>query len=81
MATRTVTTVFAVQGEKDYRTAIQNINREIGTLNEKLKLNATRYKGQEDSMEAIRDKADALNDLYSKQKEKVNQIEAAWKNC
>lgn len=81
MATRQVTTVFAVEGERDYKQAIQNINRDIQTLNAKLDLNATHFKGQEDSMLAIEKKAEILNDLYFKQEEKVNKIRDAWTNC
>lgn len=81
MGTRNVTTVFAVEGESDYKKAIQNINREIQTLNAKLDLNATHFKGQEDSMKAIETKAQDLNDLYFKQEEKVNKIRDAWNNC
>lgn len=81
MATRQVTTVFAVEGERDYKQAVQNINREIQNLNAKLDLNATAFKGQEDSMLALEGKAKILNDLYDKQEEKVNKIYDAWNNC
>ena len=81
MASRQVTPVFAVEGERAYKQAIQNINRDIQTLNAKLDLNATHFKGQEDSMLAIEKKAEILNDLYFKQEEKVNKIRDAWTNC
>lgn len=81
MGTRTVTTVFAVSGEKDYRQAVQNINRDIKLLDSALKLNAEKWKGQEDAMVALKEKSTILNDLYKKQEEKVGAIETAWKNC
>lgn len=81
MATRNVTTVFAVQGENEYRRAVQNINREIKEANSALKLLSEQYRGQEDSMAALEDKQKALTDLYGKQAEKVGKIEEALKNA
>lgn len=81
MATRQVTTVFAVSGEKEYKSAIQDINREIKLLNSQLDLNVTKYTGQENSMAALEDKAKILNSLYNTQQEKVNTIRDAWNNC
>lgn len=81
MATRNVTTVFAVQGESEYRKAVQNINREIKEANSELKLLSEQYRGQEDSMAALEDKQKALTDLYAKQAEKIGKIEEALKNA
>lgn len=81
MATRNVTTVFAVQGENEYRKAVQNINREIKEANSELKLLAEQYRGQEDSMGALQDKLKTLTDLYEKQAEKVGKIEEALGNA
>ena len=81
MATRNVTTVFAVQGENEYRKAVQNINREIKEANSELKLLAEQYRGQEDSSAALQDKLKALTDLYGKQAEKVGKIEEALGNA
>jgi len=81
VATRNVTTVFAVQGENEYRKAVQNINREIKEANSELKLLAEQYRGQEDSSAALQDKLKALTDLYGKQAEKVGKIEEALGNA
>lgn len=76
-----MTTVFAVQGENEYRKAVQNINREIKEANSELKLLAEQYRGQEDSSAALQDKLKALTDLYGKQAEKVGKIEEALGNA
>lgn len=81
MGTRTVTTVFAVSGEKDYRQAVQNINRDIKVLDSALKLNAEKFKGQDEALAKLSEKTDILEDKYKKQSEKVGMIEEAWKNC
>ncbi len=76
-----MTTVFAVQGENEYRKAVQNINREIKEANSALKLLNEQYRGQEDSAEALQDKLKTLTDLYGKQAEKVGKIEEALGNA
>jgi len=81
MATRYVTTVFAVEGENEYRKAVQNINREVNEAKSAMKLLTEQYRGQEDSMEALEAKQKALTDLYAKQAEKVGKIEEALKNA
>lgn len=81
MATRNVTTVFAVQGESEYRKAVQNINREIKECNSTLKLLSEQYRGQEDSTEALTEKLKALNGLYETQEQKIGKIEDALKNA
>lgn len=81
MATRQVTTVFAVQGENDYRRAVQNINREVKEVSSQLKLLSEEYRGQEDQTEALRAKIETLTELYGRQAEKVNKVEEALANA
>lgn len=81
MATRNVTTVFAVQGENEYRKAVQNINREIKEANSTMKLLEEQYRGQENSTEALNEKLKALNSLYDTQEKKIGKIEDALKNA
>lgn len=81
MATRQVTTVFAVQGENEYQKAVKDINREIREVNSTMKLLTEQYRGQEDSAEALQEKLKVLTDLYGKQEEKVSKIEDALKNA
>ena len=65
MGTRTVTTVFAVSGEKDYRQAVQNINRDIKVLDSALKLNAEKFKGQDEALAKLSEKADVFTQVFS----------------
>lgn len=81
MATRQVTTVFAVQGENDYRRAVQNINREVKEVSSQLKLLSEEYRGQEDQTDALQAKMETLTELYGKQAEKVNKVEEALTNA
>lgn len=76
-----MTTVFAVQGENEYRKAVQNINREIKEVNSTMKLLEEQYRGQENSTEALNEKLKALNSLYDTQEKKIGKIEDALKNA
>ena len=81
MATRQVTTVFAVQGENEYRKAVQNINRSINEVNSELKLWEETYKGQENTLKAQQERTRILNELYEKQAQKIEEVQKALKNC
>lgn len=81
MATRQVTTVFAVQGENEYRKAVQNINRSINEVNSELKLWEETYKGQENTLKAQQERTRILNELYEKQAQKIEEVRKALKNC
>ena len=81
MATRNVTTVFAVQGESEYRKAVQNINRSINEVNSALKLWEENYKGQENTLKAQQERTRLLNELYEKQVQKIEEVRKALKNC
>lgn len=79
MSTRTITTVFTLQGEKEYKQKIQDINREIKLLNSSLLLSEQYYGDNADSVIALQDKYDKLTDVYEKQREKVEKIKDALK--
>lgn len=81
MATRTVTTVFAIQGEGEYKTAIKNINAEIKNLNSAMQLSQERYKDNETSIEALRTKIGNLQDIYAKNAEKVDILDKAYETA
>ena len=67
MATRTVTTVFAVQGEEKYKQAVKEINASLSRLDSELKLSAEQFRGQENSMDALAAKQSILSDIYREQ--------------
>lgn len=78
MATRQVTTVFAVEGERDYKQAIKNINAEIKLLDSELDLLSERYQNNEGSVHALRQKMSELQDIYTKQNEKLDILVQAY---
>lgn len=81
MATRTISTKLAVEGESQYKQAIKNINSELSTLDSRLKLVQSEFSGQQNTMEALRAKAKALAEVQAAQVEKVNTLKEAYNNA
>ena len=79
MATRTISTKLAIEGESEYRSSLARINGELKNLRSTLKLAESEFKGNANSVEALIAKGKALNDLFEKQKEKVKNAESALK--
>ena len=74
---RAVSTVLAVEGINEYKTAMQDIRRELGTLKSALKLTEEQFKGNANSMAALEAKGKALKDVLGKEKEAVNNARKA----
>ena len=81
MATRRISTVLAVDGEKEYKAAIANCNSELKTLKSSLNLVESEFKGNANSMAALTAKGENLSQLHAKQTEKVKALENALNNC
>lgn len=81
MATRTISTKLAIDGESQYRESISRINGEIKSLQSALKLTESQYQNNANSMAALTAKGDALNNLYTAQAAKVKELRAALDNA
>lgn len=79
MAERTISTRLIMQGEKEYRAQIAQINREYKTLESALKLLESQFKGQQNTLAALEAKHKALADVIAKQTEKYKTENAAIK--
>lgn len=83
MAKREIKTKVAIDGEKEYKESLKNINSALGTLKSELKLVESQYAGQANSYAALSAKGDVLSHMYDQQKEKVKaaaeQLEKAKK--
>ena len=71
MANREIKTKVAIDGEKEYKESLKNINSALGTLKSELKLVESQYAGQANSYAALSAKGDVLSRMYDQQKEKV----------
>ncbi len=81
MATRTAKLNFEVGGEQQYKQAIAEINRGNQVLNAEMKKLSEQYKGNEDSMEAMRAKSDLLQRQLQQQRDKIETLRAALQNA
>ena len=71
MATRTAALKIAIDGEKEYKQRIAEINRENKTLGEEMKKLAAEYKGNEQSVDALTKKQSLLDRQLLEQQAKV----------
>ena len=81
MATRTISTKLAVEGESEYKQQIASCNTELRTLKSSLALVESEFKGNANSMEALTAKGDALASMHEAQTKKVETLKAALENC
>lgn len=81
MATRTISTRLAVEGESQYKQAIANINAEIGNLSSKLKLAQSEFQNHQNSMAALQAKSEALAKVQEAQSKAVDTLKAAYSNA
>ena len=74
LAQRTISTRLAIEGEAAYKQSIANINREYKVLDSSCK-SSSEFKGNANSMEALRAKGDALNKLYENQEKRKSKAQ------
>ena len=65
---------IGLQGDKEYKKALQDIGRQMAVLNSSMKASQSAFGDQTGSMEALTDKLDKLNEIYDVQQEKVQLI-------
>lgn len=65
MATRTITTKLALEGEAEYRAAIKNINAELSLHKSELEKVQAKYSDSANSLEALQAKETALKDVLA----------------
>ncbi len=81
MPTANIKTNIKLDGEKEYRAAVSEINTALGTLDSKLKLLKNTYAENKGSVEGLTKINEALNEKILTQKEKVSALEEALKNA
>lgn len=81
MATRTISTKLAVEGEATYKASLKNINSELGTLKSELKLVESEFSGQANTLAALEAKGEALSKMYDAQEGKVSKLKEALENA
>lgn len=77
MATRTITTKLALDGEKEYKEQISQVNRNLRTLKSEMALVDATFKGQANTTEALTAKQKVLQASVDQQRDKVRTLEQA----
>lgn len=70
-----------IEGNAEFKRSVRDINSELKTMDSALKLVESSYEGQMNSMDALKAKGQALQDIYDKQSEKVRTLSAALQNA
>lgn len=78
---RKIGAVIALDGEKDFKQAVSNVNSELKTLQSEAGLVTEKFKGQSNTTEALSEKHRVLSDTLEKQTEKYNEIEKGLKHA
>lgn len=77
MATRTITTRLALDGEKEFKSQMAQVNGELRNLKSEMGLVDATFKGQANSAEALAAKHKVLQSTVEQQREKVRALERA----
>lgn len=81
MPTRTISTKLAIEGESQYRQAVQSINSTYSQLNSQLKLVESEFQNQQNTLTALQAKEKALADIQSTLSQKVQTCKEAYSNA
>jgi len=79
MSTPAIKTKFELDGEKEYKAALTNINSGLRVLNSEMKLTSAQFGENADGVDALTKKNDVLNRQLLTQKDKVDTLKAALK--
>lgn len=77
MATRTITTRIALDGERDFRAQMAQVNGELRNLKSEMTLVDATFKGQANTTEALTAKHKVLQGSVEQQREKVRALTQA----
>lgn len=80
MPTPTIKTKIAMEGEKEYKAALADINSGLKVLSSEMKRTAAQFEDNADGMEALTAKGDILERQILSQKEKIETLKAALQN-
>lgn len=81
MPTASIKTNIKLDGEKEYKAAVGEINTALSTLDSKLKLLKNTYAENKDNVEGLTKINETLNEKILTQKEKISALEDALKNA
>lgn len=80
MANKEIKTVFKLDGEKEYKSAVKNINTELRVLSSEMKKTTAAFDENDKSMRSLKTQNEILQKQYDKQREKVEYLKNAVKD-
>lgn len=80
-ATRKISTLVAVEGDKAYKQALTSINTELKAMESRMRLVTAECADNANSEEALTKKGDALRNVIAAQQKKVEALTAAMRNA
>lgn len=71
---------IALDGEKEFKNAVSNINKDLSVLGSEMKKVTAQFDGNEKSIESLTAKSDVYNRQIDTQKKKIDEIKKALAN-
>lgn len=81
MATPPISSKIQLDGEKEFRSAVTNINSDLRVLNSQMKLTSEQYADTAGSTKALTAQNEVLNQKMDAQRQKIETLRAALKNA
>lgn len=81
MATPSLKLGIELNGEKEFRDAVGEIDKSLKVLRSEMRLVAVQFDDNADSLDALTESNDVLNRQILTQKEKIEMLQAALKNA
>lgn len=79
--TENIKTRLSFDGEAEYKAACKDINNNLKNLNAEMRRVTAEYKGNENSIEALKAKQGVLSEKYAEQAKKVEEARKALERC
>lgn len=73
--------IIALDGEKEFKQAVTNIDTTLKKLNSELKLSEAQFAGQANSVDALTSKNDILKRTLDEQRNKINELNKGLENA
>lgn len=77
MATRSIGTSIKMDGEKEYKQAVSNINEALRVMGSEMKKVTAEYQDNAKSVDALKARGDVLERTLQTQKDKVEEVRKA----
>lgn len=81
MALAKIGAAITLDGEKEYKQAISNINRSMSELKSEMNLVNSQFQGQQNSIEALTEKGKVLQKMYDTQAERCQTLAGALRDA